>query len=774
MSTYKTKNPLGSAAVKDLYDNAENVDKFVNDRTKEELDDRLGVLRKTWYGMEMIFNRFITYITGRGEQAVASIGWQELGNWATGLTVDNRQQIVYFNGSWYKYLGELEHVIAGDSPENDGGVWSAENPTGKWSNIGDAALRSNLGSGEGFKLVGQVSSFAALRTIAPGFVGQKILLASYAPVAGWFALALPPAGFGEFIAKSGSATDDGGYICVPDGITDMYWQRLIESETLHAEHYGALCDSTRTAAGTDCADALNAMFETAIANNLAVDFSAKTYNSDLLERGYYISKSVVATGINVINGNPVFHVKSSVFDQTTSKYALLLGDPNTDFSTIQNGLIFSTISVRDLDRRAGNMRGIYVKYTAAYGTFLRAIDFNGVGVELAPVYDSSFIPIVERCGNVSEYALLTNPNGDECNSIFFPFILCHDSYHKGIYVAGSKIVIEHIHAEANAVLTTDDGYTGLTGASTSTGLKYVNHVIYLTGGELRNANFNDYAYADNKTYYGDQNTLNGSAGSHVAIALVESTGGNIANKIATERGGNLARTSFFSSSTESSIKLLTAGHVYFESTSRISVDKVKINFLSSWSADTEIKGGRVLNWGPRFMGTLRATKVDATAMTDDSSYIDAVRCRFLNGLSRISASPLNKFNDCDIPTLSLTTANSAEVAEFINCKIGATGGVTVANGTASYIKNLTFKGCTLRNAWSSGGIYNILRFVGTDNTPAGSAYSLTGWTRPRFTAPGTIVQQPKSAYTSGDVIQAVCLTLPSDGNATWQNTIVAA
>ncbi|WP_154905220.1 hypothetical protein, partial [Klebsiella michiganensis] len=40
------------------------------------------------------------------------------------------------------------HVIAGDSPENDGGVWSAENPAGKWSNIGDAALRSNLDSDE--------------------------------------------------------------------------------------------------------------------------------------------------------------------------------------------------------------------------------------------------------------------------------------------------------------------------------------------------------------------------------------------------------------------------------------------------------------------------------------------------------------------------------------------------------------------------------------------------------------------------------------------------
>ncbi|SXY82228.1 Uncharacterised protein [Klebsiella pneumoniae] len=224
MSTYKTKNPLGSAAVRDLYDNAENVDKFVNDRTKEELEDRLGVLRKTWHGMEMIFSRFIDYITGRGEQAVAAIGWQELGNWAVGLAVDNRQQIVYYNGSWYKYLGELEHVIAGDSPENDGGVWSAANPTGKWSNIGDAALRSNLGSGEGFALVGQVSSFTALRSVVPSYEGQSILLRAH-PV-GWAAMSHGPVGGGEFISRRGSAEDDGGYICVPTGQSEYYWQRI--------------------------------------------------------------------------------------------------------------------------------------------------------------------------------------------------------------------------------------------------------------------------------------------------------------------------------------------------------------------------------------------------------------------------------------------------------------------------------------------------------------------------------------------------------------------
>ena len=167
---------LGSSSPEVLLKNATNLDQLVNGRESESLPDRFGVLRKTWHGMEMIFSRFIDYITGRGEQAVAAIGWQELGNWAVGLAVDNRQQIVYYNGSWYKYLGELEHVIAGDSPENDGGVWSAANPTGKWSNIGDAALRSDLDSSDGQKLVGKCASLDVLRTIEPDYHGQEIIL----------------------------------------------------------------------------------------------------------------------------------------------------------------------------------------------------------------------------------------------------------------------------------------------------------------------------------------------------------------------------------------------------------------------------------------------------------------------------------------------------------------------------------------------------------------------------------------------------------------------
>jgi hypothetical protein len=52
MTTYKTGNPIGSTAVKDLYDNAENLDFAVNDMTSTVWEDRLGVLRKTWLGVE--------------------------------------------------------------------------------------------------------------------------------------------------------------------------------------------------------------------------------------------------------------------------------------------------------------------------------------------------------------------------------------------------------------------------------------------------------------------------------------------------------------------------------------------------------------------------------------------------------------------------------------------------------------------------------------------------------------------------------------------------
>ena len=88
----------------------------------------------------------------------------------------------------------------------------------------DPTLRADLALNAGFALVGQVSSFTALRSVVPSYEGQRILLASH--YEGWNALAHAPGGGGEFVARAGTATDDGGYICVPTGQTAFYWQRI--------------------------------------------------------------------------------------------------------------------------------------------------------------------------------------------------------------------------------------------------------------------------------------------------------------------------------------------------------------------------------------------------------------------------------------------------------------------------------------------------------------------------------------------------------------------
>ena len=56
MTTYNTGNALGSTDPKDLYDNAENLDRAVNDRSSDRFTDRLGQERLTWEGMTRLSN----------------------------------------------------------------------------------------------------------------------------------------------------------------------------------------------------------------------------------------------------------------------------------------------------------------------------------------------------------------------------------------------------------------------------------------------------------------------------------------------------------------------------------------------------------------------------------------------------------------------------------------------------------------------------------------------------------------------------------------------
>lgn len=182
MTTYNTNNPVepnGSTEPRDLYDNAQNLDIATNSITQETWLDRLNRTRKTWFGMEQVFNRLMVYLKGLGEEAISSIGWQELGDWVVNLTLNNRDQVVWYDNAWYKYIGELPHTITGDSPEADGGIWSDENPSGKWVNIGDAALRGDLAShdvGRGGSLIALLQGGTvqnAITYVTPEMFGAK-------------------------------------------------------------------------------------------------------------------------------------------------------------------------------------------------------------------------------------------------------------------------------------------------------------------------------------------------------------------------------------------------------------------------------------------------------------------------------------------------------------------------------------------------------------------------------------------------------------------------
>ncbi|MXR98564.1 hypothetical protein GTJ66_23290, partial [Enterobacter hormaechei] len=137
MTTYNTGNPLGSAAAKDLYDNAENLDHLVNDQANESYPDRFGAQRKTWYGIEKSAN-----------QAILNYGYITKDSFEDGSTISLANECLRWksNGEYYRWDGDLtepKDVPPASTPDSTGGIGE-----GKWVSVGDAALRTELSNGK--------------------------------------------------------------------------------------------------------------------------------------------------------------------------------------------------------------------------------------------------------------------------------------------------------------------------------------------------------------------------------------------------------------------------------------------------------------------------------------------------------------------------------------------------------------------------------------------------------------------------------------------------
>ncbi len=134
--TFNTGNPVGSVDPRDLYDNAENLDKL-SVGSEFEYQDRLGVPRKSWAGLEQQFADFLV-----------SQGWESVYvQYAVNAVVQRPTQLVEREGELYRVR------LQSDLPLTLSGTWTTDAP--KLVAVGNQSLRDMLAASGGAAMVGR-------------------------------------------------------------------------------------------------------------------------------------------------------------------------------------------------------------------------------------------------------------------------------------------------------------------------------------------------------------------------------------------------------------------------------------------------------------------------------------------------------------------------------------------------------------------------------------------------------------------------------------------
>lgn len=172
------------------------------------------------------------------EDAITLAGLIPVESFENGFTLTSPNQALHLKATneYFVWRGALPKTVpAASTPEKTGG-FSPE----AWHDVNHFTLREQIRSKDGYSLMGEVSSFSELRTIAPSESGVRIKLR------GW--RQGTAVGGGEFIGYLGSAIDDGGVVAVGNG---FYWSRNLPFEDLTIEHFGGIADGV-----IDCHDAI--------------------------------------------------------------------------------------------------------------------------------------------------------------------------------------------------------------------------------------------------------------------------------------------------------------------------------------------------------------------------------------------------------------------------------------------------------------------------------------------------------------------------------------
>ncbi|MNQ15162.1 hypothetical protein D3C85_281280 [compost metagenome] len=170
MTTYATGNPVPSTAIKDLYDNAENLDNLVNG-PENVYTDRLGHPRKSWRGME---NDFTDFLEGSGFETPV-LAYVD----GVPLQVDRPTQLIERAGILYSIK------LPSTFPVILSGTWATDEPLLVIRE--DQALRQQLADdtdpAEGAAMIGYADPRAPayLKTVSDIINGDEISLFRFIP-----------------------------------------------------------------------------------------------------------------------------------------------------------------------------------------------------------------------------------------------------------------------------------------------------------------------------------------------------------------------------------------------------------------------------------------------------------------------------------------------------------------------------------------------------------------------------------------------------------------
>ncbi|MFV9390380.1 right-handed parallel beta-helix repeat-containing protein, partial [Raoultella ornithinolytica] len=180
--------------------------------------DRLGIKRLTNTGRNNQFNAAQQERADQFQQFLLSSGYVFLGDYEDGpFQFSARNQYIRYNDQYYRLNATTDVGFTTTGTD----AISFANDVAHFVLMDGDTLRQNLGSGEGFKYIGQVRS-AAVLALLPGTNGDRVLLTSYHELIA----AEMPIGGGEFYYVSSLAGVNNG-VTIFNG-----WCRKIINKTL--------------------------------------------------------------------------------------------------------------------------------------------------------------------------------------------------------------------------------------------------------------------------------------------------------------------------------------------------------------------------------------------------------------------------------------------------------------------------------------------------------------------------------------------------------------